>query len=65
MSVSPIKFEVNEATLLDSTSAGLHGVLALLEIASERSEDCYAARCLLALLKTRIDDALQGTYEGC
>ncbi|CAG2140141.1 hypothetical protein LMG31506_02181 [Cupriavidus yeoncheonensis] len=65
MPVFLTKVETNGPTLLESVSAGLHGVLTLLEISSERSEDCYAAHCLLAMLKARIDDVLQGDCEAC
>ena len=59
MPVSHTKVEANDPTLLESISAGLHGVLALLEIASDRSEDCHAACCLLAMLKARLDNSMQ------
>ncbi|CAG9172171.1 DUF1484 family protein [Cupriavidus pinatubonensis] len=65
MPVSLTKVEANDPTLLESISAGLHGVLALLETASERSEDCYAAHCLLAMLKARLDNTLQTACEAC
>ncbi|TDF66169.1 DUF1484 family protein [Cupriavidus sp. L7L] len=65
MSISPTKVEANDPTLLETISAGMQGVLALLETASERSEDCYAAHRLLAMLKTRLDEALQATCEAC
>ncbi len=55
MSVSLTKVEANNPTTLENISAGLRGVLALLEIQSERSEDCHAAHCLLTMLKARLD----------
>lgn len=55
MPVSLTKVEANDPTTLENISAGLRGVLALLEIQSEQSEDCHAAHCLLAMLKARLD----------
>lgn len=65
MSVFLTKIETDGPTLLESVSAGLHGVLTLLEISSNRSEDCHAAHCLLTMLKARIDDVLQGDCAVC
>jgi len=49
------RMETDCASALESISAGLRGVLALLEGLSDRSEDCHAAHCLLTMLKAHLD----------
>ncbi len=43
---------------LEQVSAGLEGVLDLLEQQSEQSEKCFNAFCLLGLLKAQLECVL-------
>ncbi|WER45678.1 DUF1484 family protein [Cupriavidus sp. WKF15] len=49
---------------LQQVSAGLEGVLDLLEQQSERSEKCFSAFCLLGLLKAQLEWVLACQMSG-
>jgi hypothetical protein len=55
--MSGIEFSTARSSL-ESVSAGMEGVLVLLEQQSERSEACFSAFCLLALLKAQLECVL-------
>ncbi|WP_455281671.1 DUF1484 family protein [Cupriavidus necator] len=44
---------------LDRISAGLGSVLSLLEVESERSEACHGVHCLLAMIKSQLDQTAE------
>jgi hypothetical protein len=50
---------------LQQVSAGIEGVLILLEQQSERTEACFSAFCLLGLLKAQLECVLAGNSPAC
>ncbi len=49
---------------LQSVSAGMEGVLTLLEQQSERTEACFGAFCLLGLVKAQLESVLAGELSA-
>ncbi|AQW29726.1 DUF1484 domain-containing protein [Ralstonia syzygii subsp. celebesensis] len=46
-----------------SVSAGLAGILQLLDLRSERSAECHSLHCLLAPLKAQLDRSLNDVQK--
>ncbi|WP_042877544.1 DUF1484 family protein [Cupriavidus necator] len=44
---------------LDRISAGLDSILSLLEVQSEHSEACHGVHCLLAMIKSQLNQTAQ------